>query len=357
VFDVVFLAWKARMPLLFRLKKKCAQTEKNFHQEIILYILEALPAGRRFYQMRKDRDMSCSVLVDRGAMVLRFVLAMVFVCMSTVLIAQGGLRVHYLPPVEELEEIKAYNLTLLRLALEKSAPAYGAFELVVDKNTELTQQDALRYLSDKKELYVVPTMTDAIRERIFIPVRVPLYKGLFGIRLMIGNEQTVAALEGSSSVDAVKAATFVQGAGWPDTQILKANGFSVVEMTDKNAMMSAVSSGKTQLYPRSIAEIWSELQTTEHKNLRVLNTVYLYYPAPIYFFVQKTAEGKVLAAQLEAGLMQAVKDGSFDQIFDQHMGPMIKKAQLSGKTMLRLNNSSLPGVTPLKDKHLWYIKQ
>lgn len=266
------------------------------------------------------------------------------------------LVVHYLPPAEELAEIKDYNLRMLRLALETTQATYGDFEIVVDENKTLTQQDALRFLSEKKELYVVPTMTDANRERVFIPVRVPLYKGLFGIRLLIGSTKTALTTPKAGVADAVKSATLVQGKGWPDTQILKENGYKVIEMEDKGAMIQAVSAGVAQFYPRSLAEIWPEIQVSGDKNLMVNPDVYLYYPTAIYFFVQKTTAGKDLAGRLQMGLEIAVQNGSFNTVFNELMGPMIQKAALASKKMIRLQNPALPPATPVKDSKYWFIQ-
>jgi len=269
--------------------------------------------------------------------------------------AQSKTTVYYLPPTEEIELIKNYNLALLRLGLEKTVDTHGEFEIVVENNSGYAQRDALRFLKEKKELYVVPTMTDDIRERIFIPVRIPLYKGLFGIRMMIANKSDLQKIDLITSETQLKAETLTQGSEWPDTQILKANGFKVLEFDQKDDMINAVVSKKALGYPRSIAEIFEEIDLNKDKPLSVFSSMYLYYPTAIYFFVQRTPAGKSLSERLEKGLIKAIEDGSFDIVFNKYMGSMIDKADLKNKKMIRLSNPILPQQTPVKEKKYWFI--
>jgi uncharacterized protein YlzI (FlbEa/FlbD family) len=269
--------------------------------------------------------------------------------------AQTKTTVYYMPPTEEIELIKNYNLALLRLGLEKTVSTHGEFELIVEQNTSFTQRDALRFLKEKKELYVVPTMTDDIRERIFIPVRIPLYKGLFGIRMMITNKSDMQKLQLIGDETQLKSELLTQGSEWPDTQILKANGFKVLELNDKNEMLDAVVNKRAIAYPRSIAEIWEEVAANSTKPLSIFSSMYLYYPTAIYFFVQRTPAGKSLSERLEAGLNIAIADGSFDKVFNKYMGGLIEKADLKNKKMVRLTNPILPAQTPISDKKYWFI--
>jgi len=269
--------------------------------------------------------------------------------------AQTKTTVYYMPPTEEIELIKNYNLALLRLGLEKTVETHGEFEIVVENNSGYAQRDALRFQKEKKELYAVPTMTDDIRERIFIPVRIPLYKGLFGIRMMIANKSAMQEINLIENEDQLKSEILTQGSEWPDTQILKANGFKILEYVQKEDMINAIVNKKAVGYPRSIAEIFEEIELNRDKPLSVFSSMYLYYPTAIYFFVQRTPAGKNLSERLETGLNKAIEDGSFDIVFNTYMGSMIEKADLKNKKMIRLSNPILPQQTPVKEKKYWFI--
>lgn len=262
-------------------------------------------------------------------------------------------KVHYQPPAEELEAIKQYNLALLNLALEKTKADYGAYE-VVFKETQLAQRDALRMLNESNDILVVPTMSDRNRERVFHPVRVPLFKGLFGIRLMMINQNNASSLNTLTTIEQLKGQTFCQGFDWPDTQILKAGGLNVKEYSDKDLMINAVATNQVSFYPRSVAEIWDEIAQHKELPLEVQNAVYLYYPTPVYFFLRKNDQGLAVAKRIETGLNRAIDDGSFDKLFNQYMMPVIEKAGLAGKKPIKLNNPLLPDNTPKAAKY-WYV--
>lgn len=282
----------------------------------------------------------------------------------TLLIYLAGLQVsvvaqkmsiHYMPPTEELDFIKTYNLTLLELALEKTKAKYGDYEIITKTDSDLAQQNALKSLNEQKEIYVVPTMTDAVRERVFIPVRIPLYKGLFGIRLLMIHKDEQLKLDNTRAESELKKLTFVQGSEWPDTQILKSNGFNLKTFNTKSEMISAIVSKSAQAYPRSLVEIWNEIDLEKGKPLSVQNTVYLYYPTAIYFFLQRSIEGKRVADRIEEGLTLAINDGSFDATFKKYMSATLKQAKLDSKKLVKLTNQNLPAQTPLTDKRLWFI--
>ena len=120
-------------------------------------------------------------------------------------------------------------------------------------------------------------------------------------------------------------------------------------------MINAVVSKKALGYPRSIAEIFEEIDLNKDKPLSVFSSMYLYYPTAIYFFVQRTPAGKSLSERLEKGLIKAIEDGSFDIVFNKYMGSMIDKADLKNKKMIRLSNPILPQQTPVKEKKYWFI--
>ena len=75
------------------------------------------------------------------------------------------------------------------------------------------------------------------------------------------------------------------------------------------------------------------------------------YKRQIYYFVNK--KDAALAQAIETGLNKAQADGSFDVLFLERFGEVIKRANLRGRTAIALNNPLLPPETPLARKALW----
>lgn len=266
----------------------------------------------------------------------------------------GALEVRYLPPSEELDVVKEYNLEVLKLALQKTEDEYGAFT-IEQSERELTQQEALKSLRESSMLQVVPTMTDRYREQVFLPVKIPLYKGLFGLRLLMIQDQRGTRLADADELEELQNYVVGQGADWPDTQILKANKFNVEEYDSKSLLFKGLDQSEYDLFPRSIIEIWDELEQQGEMGFTYHKNAYLYYPTAIYFFTQKTREGLELSKRLESGLNKAIADGSFDKVFGEYFDSYLDKANLNSMELIRLNNPLLPDRAPVDKHEYWYI--
>ena len=109
--------------------------------------------------------------------------------------------------------------------------------------------------------------------------------------------------------------------------------------------------GRFDYFPRSIMEVWDEERIHAGKGLVVEQTLVMHYPTAYYFFVNK--KNTALASTIETGLKRAIKDGSFDQLFNQEFGDDIQRSRMASRKKLELTNPLLPPKTPLGQKELW----
>lgn len=262
--------------------------------------------------------------------------------------------VQYLPPQQNLGFENQYYEKLLELALDKTVDTHGPYELVPG-NVAMSQRDALKAMIKGQGVDVVHTMTDKTRERVLLPVRIPLVKGLIGARLVMINEGDERMFRGISDVEGLQDFTFGQGYDWPDTEILRYNDINVKTSQEYQALFTMLENGVIDGFPRAVFEIYDEIVDHKEMNFRVADGFYIYYPAALYFFVKKTPEGAKLQKRLEAGLMEAIEDGSFDKLFMALNGEYLKRAKLNQRAVIRLNNPLLPEDTPLDNDALWYL--
>jgi hypothetical protein len=244
----------------------------------------------------------------------------------------------------------SYPIALLHLAIEKSGTEYQ----LVPSGQVMTQHRTLRQLGSKSGLDVVWTMTSPEREKELKPIRIPIDRGLIGWRLLLihnDNEQKIQQLDEKQ----LKTSPSIQGSDWPDYPILKANHFRVLGSGDFDAMFKMLQAKRIDYFPRSITEIWPELQQKTGMSLTVAPKWVLHYPAALYFFVQK--DNIELANAIEIGLLRAIEDGSMQQLFLQHFSSAIQQADLKSRTVIPLNNPLLPAQTPLQNKALWFDPQ
>ncbi len=241
-----------------------------------------------------------------------------------------------------------YFLELLTLALDKSGSDY-ALEPITLSNF----RESRSVMSVAKGVYDIHWMnTNATRERVLRPIRVPLFKGLIGWRLLMVRDGDRDRFANMSSLEPLRALKTVQGHDWPDSAILKAHGLGVVQTSHWEGMFKMLYAGRVDYFPRSVVEVWHEQKVFSELNLAVDPHVALIYPSAYYFFVHKN--NVRLAEAVERGLLLAIEDGSFDRVLMAHFGASLAKARLDERTIIRLDNPLLTPETPLDRPELWY---
>ncbi len=61
-----------------------------------------------------------------------------------------------------------------------------------------------------------------------------------------------------------------------------------------------------------------------------------------------------LAADIAAGLEGMIADGSFEKLFQEYYGEMIRKSALKERRVLELKNPLMPKDMPIGRKNLWF---
>lgn len=197
------------------------------------------------------------------------------------------------------------------------------------------------------------TATSVELEQQAIPVRVPLYKGLLGYRVMVVHPAKRARLARVETFDDLRSLTFGQGLGWPDTEILRANGLDVVVTSKYDGLFHMADGQRFDAYPRGVHEPWAELPIRPELDLVVEERLMLAYTMPYYLFV--TPLRPELAKTIERGLLRAVENGRFDRLFysNSTVREVIEKGNLAHRKVFKLRNPYLPAATPLDNPALW----
>ena len=258
--------------------------------------------------------------------------------------ASRRLRIPHVSPKAETQ--RSYPAVLLEQAL-----AAAGMPVTLDPTSELIPQNrALLELGSKRRLDVLWTMTSVEREQQGRPVRVPIFKGLYGWRLLLASPEVAERMRDVRTLDQLRQFSMVQGLEWPDTGILQANGLKVVISPSYDAMFKQLRLGRADAFPRSVEEIWWELDRYG-QGLTVVPNLCLHYPAAIYYFV--APDEAELAAAIELGLQRLRANGSFDRLFTQYLGEDLARARLEARHVIELRNPLLPPQTPLDKPELW----
>ncbi|WP_065188569.1 hypothetical protein [Shewanella woodyi] len=246
---------------------------------------------------------------------------------------------------------QSYYIDLLRLALDKSRERYGDYQLQAVVS-EMAQARTVQ-LVQKGELDLVWTMTSIDRERRLTPVYFPLLKGLMGYRIAIIRRQDKQMFADIESVEELQVIPVGQGSDWPDSDILQKQGFTLVRGA-AHSLLSMLDMHRFDYFLRALHEPWDEV--LGHPSLMIDPSFAIIYPSPIYFFVNP--DDKKLAERVEYGLRNALLDGSFEALFNNHAitSQVIERANLPLRRIFTLDNPLLSQESKnlLSEKELWF---
>ncbi|NMP31910.1 amino acid ABC transporter substrate-binding protein [Thalassotalea sp. M1531] len=246
-----------------------------------------------------------------------------------------------------------YFRDLLTLALDKSKALYPykAIEIIDAQNT--TQGRSIKLLTNNL-VNIHWAGTNNEREQELIPIKIPLFKGLLGYRVSIVHRDNLNDFSNITEVE-LKQKLACQGEHWPDSDILEDNGYQVIRVSRFDLMFKMLAQKRCDYFPRAIFEGYAELKAAKERypELVMYDELVLHYPFPIYFFTN--TQNKILAEQIEYGLIQALEDGSITMLRKSHAATLnlFPLAQWRNKRYFHLTNRTLPASTDTNNEQLW----
>jgi hypothetical protein len=251
----------------------------------------------------------------------------------------------------KLEEPADYFTSLLILALEASKAENEVIDIVFSER-DFSQARWINLLkNDKHRNLVIWTMTDKKREQQLRPIRIPLFKGLFGYRVLLIRKGEQARFNDVDQLSDLAKLLAGQGTHWPDTDIMLHNGLRVTTSETTESLFRMLSAGRFDYFPRGISEAWFELTQRKEKDLEVEQNLLLHYPTAIYYFVNK--DNEALAKRIESGLETLIDNGQFDQFFYHHPRISSGLEKLHGRKILQLENPEVPDQIPVGNPRYW----
>lgn len=265
----------------------------------------------------------------------------------------AGVKVVY--PANQTARDTRFNdlIEILDTALKATVPEFGPYELAPSK----AGMNEARYLVELEKggdsINVVWSSTSVDKEREFLPLRIPLRKGILGYRVALIAKDKQDLIDQVKTLDDLKKLHIGQGLGWGDVKLYESNGLMVTTSQYDNLFKMA-DAGRFDLFPRGISEAFQEYDTysKSNPNLTIEKNLLIYYPWPYYFFFNKS--DAQLKERIEVGIRKMMKDGSFDALFKKYNGAAIEKADLKHRRVIQVENKMLPKETPLNDASLWF---
>ncbi|MFC4654911.1 substrate-binding periplasmic protein [Rheinheimera marina] len=246
-----------------------------------------------------------------------------------------------------LQPRHGFALKLLELVLEKNGAPY---RIEAVQSPEVLTEGRVEKMVVNGELDMLFISTSAERERTMIPIKVPIYRGLLGLRLLLITPENNEKFKNITTLKQLKPYVAGHNPHWSDFHVFKENGLRVVSSTNYQLLFEMLKHGRFDYFSRGVNEVWGEL-ALHSDDLIIADNIMLFYQHPVYFFVSKHRPD--LAAVLEQGLAKATEDGSYRALFDRYYADTLKKANLNNRTMIFLNNTAVPVGTAPIDTSWW----
>jgi len=270
---------------------------------------------------------------------------------STVTHADEVDIVRYIDSKEFPDPKQSYFVDLLKLTLEASKDQFGEYQLQ-PINIEMAQARSSLMLQRNEYIDLTWRMTSQQLEQKLQAIYFPILKGLMGYRIFIIHKDQQYRFNKNTSLAELQSLHLGQGYNWPDTKILLANGFNVIQGYD-NFLLDMLKKSRFNYFPRALHEPWPEI--AGDNTLSVEKNIMLQYPAPVFFFVNK--DNKRLQKRLNFGLSKLLESGRYEHFFLNHpiTSGIKNKANVSKRSVFRLENPLLSQKTKelLSDVRLW----
>ena len=156
------------------------------------------------------------------------------------------------------------------------------------------------------ELDIEFLSTTVKREASMLPVKIPVYRGLLGLRLLLVRPTSNEKFRTIKNIEGLRQFVGGHGQHWGDLPVYEANNLKVMTSVDYESLFNMLIWKRFDYFHRGINEIWDELDRYS-KDLIIADNIMLFYEQPVYFFIGKHRPD--LALQVEQGLNISLQDG------------------------------------------------
>jgi hypothetical protein len=255
--------------------------------------------------------------------------------------ADSGVQLRFSGGLDTNDRRYEYPRELLELALVKA----GSLRSVVQQGGMTQARLAVEVAEGRMDVLILPTSWPS--NEAVMPVRVPLRRGLLGVRLLLARQDVAASLAAVRTLDELRRNFRMgYGADWIDRQAFVPLGFRMVLGSNYTGLFDMLRAGRFDYLHRGINELWHELDHPRlGRDLAVVPQLALRYPLDDCFWVRRG--NTALAATIDRGLAIARADGSFAALYDRWFGPGVARAALAQRRVFELGGYPVEPDMPL----------
>lgn len=367
----------AEMHIILQVEKKEKALEKLKHEKSVIS-LELANQENNFNLLEKEKTIND--LTNQNTLIILSVTCMaVILCLF--IIGRVYFNMHYrfilffiiafillfytfnanstdiikIPKTQSSLDVRPkYTHAVLRKALDMSMDKYGDYEIKVSKHS-MNNFEQIMEVHDGIHINLTMAMSSPDWEYLALPIRIPIRRGIANYRLLAINKNNQEKFKNIETLEQLKALKVGSQKEWIINNILDDEGFSIIESTSYDGVFRMLEKNRFDFILRGIHEGFDEVKIRKDDlpNLMIEPHLAVYIPQPYYIFVSpKTPR---IAERVTYGLEKMVSQGTLKQMFEEHYGSYIKKANLANRTIIHVGNRFLPQKTPVNSKELWML--
>jgi hypothetical protein len=246
-----------------------------------------------------------------------------------------------------------YEIELLREALEATKDLFGSYQLKIrEDQTSVLRSIAL--LREGAGPSVMASPAGGLLYESLPAVKIPIYQGLLGYRVLVVRQDSPATKNKAAAQYGINHLVLGQVRGWADTVVYRNHQLKVEHGGNLDTLFSMLQAGRFDAIPLGIIEANPELniRRASHPQLDIDQSRLLYYPWPMYFYINPKAPE--LYHRVNTGLELLVKNGGMSVLLNKHFEEALNKINMQASSVIGLENPLLPPDTPLARNELWY---
>lgn len=206
-----------------------------------------------------------------------------------------------------------YYSRLLDLALSKSAPRFGPYEIAYTPVMPINKRLLRQIERGSVDVTWMPYRRDLNYD--LVPIKIRLLKNLSDYRVFLIRAEDREKFVAVKTIDDLRKFKGGIGSHWADRHVMEENGLPLVLSMSYFNLFKMLKSGRFDYFSRGVYQVRAELQKHSPAGIALEPHVLLSYENPVYFYVHKN--NRQLAERLETGLKIALEDGSFEQLFNE----------------------------------------
>lgn len=250
------------------------------------------------------------------------------------------------PKLESSKDFLIYSLLELSVAKLNEKICFKINDDVITDGREIIHVD-------HKILDLIWSSAASEAEKVLVPIRIPIFKGLLGYRIFVIRNNEQERFDGITSLEQLKNFYAGQGAFWGDTKVLEAVDLNVIKVTQARNLWQMLNKKRFDYLPIAVNEPWKDLEIRPELELTVEKNILLMYPSALYFYTH--TENNKLRDLISTGMKAALADGSYDRILGQsRMIELTKKyANLPNRKVILIENKHFHDNTPKENIQYW----